>query len=279
MKNFIYLILWLVLMLMGCSNHIPTDWTPRQQNDQAVWADDSSEVAVIKLSFEEKRSNLLSSTTEQRHFKHQILVQNLDGSGQRAITQWRNYKNGQLFYMKQAGYLVVEALLESGARRFDKIALNGNEILIIETPDSDHQPCQDQTATESAKEPARVQHAVIPSPDGQQLVHIYSPECGQLTVEFLYANSLNVFDTQTMKIDEPMTATWHPGGYVIFANHKNDKAWKVTPLAPQLPVTPPNCLSPVTTSSDISLEGLQVYFEGEQLATKEMGRQRAFGCQ
>ncbi len=262
------------LILAGCGSHVAKDWTRTQQNDKVVWADDGSDVAVVVLSFEEKRGGLSDGTIDKRHLKHKILVQNLDGSGQRTITEWRDYQNGQIFYMKQAGYFVVESLLENGARRFDKIYGNGNEILIIETPDNEHKPCQDNEPVLGMPQPT-----VIPSPNGQQLAYIYSPECGFVTVEFLHANNLNIFDNQTMDVDKPMKATWHPDGYVILATNNNDKAWKITPQAPRVSITPPNCISPVTTSSEVSLERKMVYFEGDKLVTKEVGRQKAFGCQ
>jgi hypothetical protein len=276
-RSLIFVILLSGLIPAGCGSNVPKNWVLIQQNDKVVWADDGSDVAVVVLSFEEKRGSLLSGTTDKRHFKHKILVQNLDGSGQRTITQWRDYQNGQIFYMKQAGYFVVESLLENGARRFDKIYGNGNEILIIETPNNEHKPCRDKEHKPGMPQPAQVYHTVIPSPDGQQLAHVYSPECGSVTVEFLHANNLSIFDNQTINVDEPMNAMWHPDGYVILATNSN--AWKITPLAPLAPINPPNCLSPVTTSSDVSLDGIMVDFEGDKLVTKELGRQKAFGCQ
>ncbi|EDN66037.1 hypothetical protein BGP_4651 [Beggiatoa sp. PS] len=85
--------------------------------------------------------------------------------------------------------MVAESLLENGARRFDKISLNGDEILIIETPDNENQPCQEKGKTTSSNTPlfAQVHHTVIPSPNGEQLAHLYSPECKKVTVEFLHA--------------------------------------------------------------------------------------------
>jgi len=250
--------------MAGCGSQLVKEGTPQQS---VVWADDGSEVAVVGV-------RIADNSSQQHQFQHQIVVQNLDGSGQRTITEWRDYRHGRLFYMKQAGYFVVESLLDNGARRFDKMALNGNEILIIETPDNKHQPCQ------NADRRAQVDHSVIPSPDGLQLANIYSPLCGKVTVEFLHANNLNLFDNQTLDIDGPMKATWHPDGYVILATDNNSgKAWKIAPLSAPQPMTYPLCLSPVTTSSDISLEGQQVYFEGNKLITKNIGSQKAFGCQ
>jgi hypothetical protein len=296
MKTYCYLLMVILIILVGCSQRPTKPQTTAQTDPKTesssppnqpeevdnkdyphknlvVWADDSSELAVVIQNQSGDQTDL---TTPQ----HQIWVQHQDGSERRAITDWRNYQAQQIFYMKQAGYFVVESLLEKGARRFDKIALNGNEILIIETPDREHQPCRQSQAPNSAQSlPSQVEQTVIPSPDGQRLAHIYSPECGKVTVEFLYANSLNIFDNQTMTIDEAMKATWHREGYIILTNHNNDKAWKVIPAAPPLPVLPPKCLSPVTTSSDLSLEGQKVYFEGDTLMTKAVGRDKAFGCQ
>ena len=302
MKTYLYLLIMVFIILAGCSQQPPKptkpqeipktdqniesssppnplekddnkDQSPENQKNIVVWADDGSELAVVIQNQSHDQTDL---TTPQ----HQIWVQHQDGSDRHAITDWRNYQAKQIFYMKQAGYLVVESLLEKGARRFDKIDLDGNEILIIETPDSEHQPCQQSRAPNSVQSlPLQVEQTVIPSPDGQRLAHIYSPECGKVTVEFLYANSLNIFDNQTMTIDEAMKATWHRDGYIILTNYNNDKAWKVTPVAPPLPVLPPKCLSPVTTSSDLSLEGQKVSFEGDTLVTEEVGRNKAFGCQ
>ncbi len=269
--------LLMLLLLAGCSNMLFQSWTVTQRNDKVVWADDDSQVAVAILSFEEKADSLFSETTNKRHFKHKVVVQNLNSSEQHPITEWREHQSGQLFFMKQAGYFIVESLLTNGARRFDKITENGNEILIIETPDSEHRPCQDSDSAKSL--PARVHNTVIPSPDGSRLAHIYSHQCGKVTVEFLYANSLNLFDSQIMDVDEPMSAMWHVDGYIILTTIKKDKAWKVTPLAPQLPIALPKCISPITTSSEVSSEGQMAFFDGDKIATKNEKKKKAFGCQ
>ena len=151
-----------------------------QQGNQAVWADDGFEVAVVKLD------------EQSGQYKHQIIIKSPNNPEMsRVVTDWRENQTGQLFYMKQNGYLVVESFLENGARRFDKIdSSNGREILIVETPSSEYQICKDAIVKENA---AQVYQTVIPSPDGSQLAHIYSPECGKVTVEFLHANNLSLF--------------------------------------------------------------------------------------
>jgi len=275
-------------MLTGCGGEWVKKTTPppaekpqsaaQQKSDQSVvWADDGSEVAVVVLN---QKLSPTDDKTLANPLRHKIVVQNPANAAQHDITRWREAQVGQIFYMKQAGYLVVESLLENGVRRFDKIALNGNEILIIETPDNQHQPCGAPLPAKPDKlSPPRVFHTIIPSPDGHQLAHIYSPECRKVTVEFLHANNLSMIDSQTMDIDEPMRATWHPANYLILANFDNQKAWQVTPLAPPLPIMPPKCLHPTTTSSEIALDGRRVYLAQEQLMIETLGREKAFGCQ
>jgi hypothetical protein len=275
MNNYLSILFTIItLLLVGCSSNELKDWTLSQQRDQIVWADDASEVAITMQSYEEKSGGLFSSTTDKRNFKHQIVVQRPDGTGRRTITDWLDFPSGELFYMKQAGYLIVETLLENGRRQFDKISLDGKTISIFEEKQPYH-PCQGTGSTTQAQ----VNHRVIPSPDGQQLIEVYSPTCGQVTVEFLYANSLNFIDSQTFKIDQQMTALWHPNGYVILVSNKLDKAWKFAAQRPPAPIEPPHCLSPVTTSSSISLDGQQVSFEGDKMVTKPVGPQKTFGCQ
>ncbi|OQW95433.1 MAG: hypothetical protein BWK79_02535, partial [Beggiatoa sp. IS2] len=169
-KRLISISLLLFLTLVGCSagKKMLKDWTPTQYDDRVVWADDGSEVAVVTLSFEEKSGGLLSGTTDKRNFKHQIFLQNADSSGRRALTGLRDYQNGEIFYMKRSGYLIVESLVTNGTHRFDKIDLTGKEIPIVEeTSVTGYQPCSGPT--ESAHAPAtlaQIPHSVIPSPDG-----------------------------------------------------------------------------------------------------------------
>lgn len=275
-RLFVYCSLALCFWLVGCSHSAPKDWTATTEYGNLVWADDSSEVAFIQQSYEEKQSGLFGQKTDKRNVKHQILIQKPTGNEPKAVTAWRNGPMGQhLFYMKQAGYLVADLLQENDTRRFDKVGLDGKEIPIVEEQ-APYQPC-----TAADKETtAQISHSVIPSPDGLLLLEAYSPSCGKATVEFLYANNLNFIDGQTFNIDEPMTVLWHPEGYVIFTTPALDKAWKVTPYTPPVPIQPPRCLTPITTSSPTSLDGRQASFNADnQLHIEMHSRDNAFGCQ
>ena len=79
----------LVALLVGCASNT-TKFSKTSQDKHVVWADDGSEVAVI--------------TKHPDKELHKISVQNPDTGEKRDITDWRDYKSGKFFYMKQAGY-------------------------------------------------------------------------------------------------------------------------------------------------------------------------------
>ncbi len=278
MKTFHFCLILIPLVFMGCST-TPTksdvksnvkpdaksdkshataktsnsqEWKKVEQPQQVVWADDGTEVATTVLIYEEKPGANPNSPAEKRNMKHQLFVQKADGSERRALTGVREYKSGTLYYMKQAEYFVLESLLDNGARRFDKISPKGNEILIMEIPESSRLPtCPAKKGSKTA-EPLQIAQTVIPSPDGKLLANIYSPECGQVAVEFLYANNLNFIDSKMLAISEPVNALWHPEGYILLVSNGMKQAWQVTIQGQPTSTTPPRCISPVTTSSNIS---------------------------
>lgn len=304
MKTFLFWLIFIPLIFMGCST-TPTksdiksdaksdkshdtaktsdaatssqDWKKVEQPQQAVWADDGSEVATTLLIYEEKSSAGKNAPIEKRNVKHQLFVQKADGTDRRAITGVREYKSGTLYYMKQSEYFVLESLLDNGARRFDKISPKGNEILIMEIPESSRLPTCPAKKGSKTTEPLQIAQTVIPSPDGKLLANIYSPECGQVTVEFLYANNLNFIDSKMLAISEPVNALWHPEGYILLVNNGMKQAWQVTIQGQPTSTTPPRCISPVTTSSNISASGEMIYFKDKALATQKVTRENVFGC-
>ncbi|MCK5720676.1 MAG: hypothetical protein KAH84_12125 [Thiomargarita sp.] len=255
------IIVTILSLTAGCSLFQTAPSNQLQIGDRVVWANDGSDVALVKLE------------NQAGEYKHQIIIKSpTNHEISNTITGWRLHQTGQLFYMKQAGYLVVESFLENGARRFDKIDLNGNEILIVETPNN--QICKDAIAKENA---AQVYQTVIPSPDGTQLAHIYSPQCGQATVEFLHANNLSLFDNQTIDIIAPMKAQWHPDNYLLLIG--SNQTWKITPLMPPpTQISSPICGLPVTSSSNISAYGKEVVINDNQIIVKDVDIQKVFGC-
>lgn len=253
-------------------------WQKVEQPQQVVWADDGSEVATVTLMYEEKPGEG-KNATEKRNFKHQLFVQKSNGTDRRAVTGVREQKSGTLYYMKQAEYFVLESLLPNGARQFDKISPKGTEILIMEIPETSRLPTCPAKQGSKTPEPLPIAHTVIPSPDGKLLASIYSPECGQVSIEFLYANNLNFIDSKLVTVNEPVDALWHPEGYILLVSHGLKHAWQVTIQGQPTTTTPPRCISPVTTSSSISASGEMIYFKDKTLATQKVTKENTFGCQ
>lgn len=261
-------IVLLPFIVAGCSGQATKEETKdgiTQRKGQVVWAEDASEVAYSVIS-EEKQTTPEGEEKVTTH--HQLFVQNPDGTQKREVSRQRDHLSGALYYMKQAGYLVVESVSNTGARRFDRVLMNGNEILIIETPDKPRPAC----ATPS------IPQTVIPSPDGHVLASISTSDCGQVSVEFMYANNLNMIDAQTVDVAQSVTPLWHPEGYIILAAQDGTHAWKVAMKEPYKAIAYPNCTAPVTTSSNIAADGRTVSFEEDVLQVREGSKQAAFGC-
>lgn len=277
----------IVVMTLGaCSTAPPPKpdtWHTIEQSNHVAWADDNSEVAVTVLHYEQAMLGDTDAEDEnskalpQRNFSHQIFLQDLAGKQRRPLSKIRPYQNGVLYYMRQAGYLIAEAFdPQTAMQRFDKLSVDGREWLIVENNLAANRPCKDQ----DIKTAPQILHQVIPSPDGSQLLHVYSPRCGEASIEFLDAYDLNLRGAQQLLIDEPLLALWHPSGYAMLVNTTLTKAWQVTPdLSPQS-ITPPACLYPVTSSSNVSSDGRLAFFlDDGTLGLQQVAAQQQFGCQ
>lgn len=231
-----------------------------------VWADDGSEVAFVVNTHTAPPGMKGDPNT----YRHRLLAQKADGSEQRTVTPPRPYKAINLYYMKKAGYLVVESDLGDGHVKIDRIAVyDGTEIPIIETRGP--KPC-----TEGG---AYLPNRVLPSPQGDLLAHAYSNRCGEITVDFLDARNLFAQASQTLAVTQTPTLTWHPHGYLIIALPDGTTAWELRPGGSPLPAAYPPCLAPPTTSSAISARGQRLSLEGDQVRIETGDAGAAFGCQ
>jgi hypothetical protein len=106
-------------------------------------------------------------------------------------------------------------------------------------------------------------------------------DCGEVSVEFLYSNNLNVItDPVVLPIDEPVNATWHIDDYIILTNNQNTKAWAIRIDQPPESIAVPNCVAPVTSSSHITHDGRMVYLdETGTVKIRQVDAAMAFGCQ
>lgn len=261
---------WIAVLLLpiiaACSKTALKPDADSAAEGPVVWADDGSEVALAVTM----ELPPLSDTGGPR-YRHRILLQKTDGSDRRTATPPRPYRCRGIYYMKRAGYLIVESQLNNGHVRIDRISpAGGTEIPVIETRGALN-PCADSRVQ------AYIRTQVIPSPDGKLLAHAYSQACGEITVDFLDAGRLIALSSETLPIDGPARLTWHPQGHLLVALDDGRTAWLMMPGQVTLPATYPACLTPATTSSDVASNGRRAVVEGEKIRTKAGGR--AFGCQ
>lgn len=246
------------LVLLGGCAAIGTQ-TPGTGSGQAVWSDDGVEAALA-----------LPASGEDGY---QVFVQTPGNDERRPVGKLRPYPVAGLYYMRQAGYLVVESRTPDGGAKFDRLWLNGEEAPVIEALGNDL--CEGRPVNAVARP------AVIPSPDGQVLAQVYSQDCGSVTVDFLNARDLLALDGQSVEIAAPAWATWHPGGYFILAEEGTGKAWQVNVNNPPQSTAYPQCAYPPTSSSAVSSDGRKIALSGNSLEiqSQETAGARAFGCQ
>lgn len=244
------------VLLSACgSSALRPDSNPVHQ--LAVWSADGAGIAVAEPGPNDNT--------------HRIVLYDAEGKNRTPLTEQRPYRASRLYYLKDSDYLVVESLIGEQSVKFDRINLDGHEITIIETRKPAQSLCESSGVT--------VPTSVLPSPDGKLLAYIYSPACNEVTVEFLRARNLQTTDSQNLSLEQSVTPTWHPGGYLILAASDGKTAWQLTPNQEIASTLYPRCLSPQTRSAAINQDGRLVEFRDGQVQISDAGSQPAFGCQ
>jgi hypothetical protein len=248
-----------------------------------AWADDDSAIAFVILRYESKPStNPLSGTTLKRNMRHQLYIENPNGSNRRAIGGELAGQNAtELYYMKSRGY-VLSGAISPDARWFNLIRL----------------------ANGAATEVARVSNSscesrhfdVVPSPDGRYLAVLKTaPGCiatsgtasptgshsqgtDQLVVTFLDASTLAEVQSQTVTLPAwGVEWTWRPAGDFVVA--ASGTAWSLAVGRAPQSTNVPGCFSPKTTSSAWSSTGTYLGSDGLAVVVAGQNPTAAFGCQ
>lgn len=257
-------------------------WKPIAYNDRAVWSEDATAIAIVRLSYEERQSfDPLMGTTEKRNFEHQLFIRSVTAQDNRPLAPRRPHQVVTLYYMKQVGYVLVQTAIPGavGASQFYKVDIATQQVsLILDVPPLSHWSCYSSTPPEVAPPPARVDYNVIPSPTGEFLVVTQSPQCGSAKVTFLDARTLTTISEQIVSVPEFMNATWHPDNYFILAGSKYALRFEPRGQSP-LPIQIPGCIVPVTSSSDITADGRVLILTSNGLNIQPANDRRGFGCQ
>lgn len=264
-----------LLMLASCDGS-----QRRTLVDQAVWSEDSSEIAAVVMHFDEKKSNNpLDGTTLKSNFTHQYLVQKPDGSQKRILTSELPGQNAYpLFYFKQAGYILGSYLDKNTDNmlfeRYELIRLATGQVTRLNNDPYTH---------------------ILPAPDGSILAQVkYFPSACQpngsssttdachAEIEFISSMDLSrqgkkqkvVFSSR----DRVPEVTWTPAGQLLVSNGEETFSLKpgedIVNSAPR-----PACMEPPTSSARINSQGMLVYIDDNQIKTRFEPSQPKFGCQ
>lgn len=271
----------LAALAFGLTGCFPT-WQDQEMIASVAWADDDSAIAFVVLRYESKQStNPLSGTTLKRNMRHQLYVENPNGSNRRAIGGELAGQNAtELYYMKARGYFLSGAV-SPDARWFNRISATG---AVTEVARVSNSSCEGR------------HFDVVPSPDGQHLAMIKTaPGCtstsgtasptgshtqtsDQLVVTFLDASTLAEVQSQTVTLPAwGVEWTWRPAGDFVVA--ASGTAWSLAVGRAPQSTTVPGCFWPKTTSSAWSSTG--TYIGSDDLAVVVAGQNPAgaFGCQ
>lgn len=276
------LLISLMLVLTACGSVKKFTWKKVSYDNSAVWAEDASTVAVMRLSFEEKQGNPLNGTTNKRNFQHQFFSQN--EHGRQPITGLRPHQAGRFFYMKQAHYLLVEILGNPTESYFEKINLKTAQThRILNIPPISQQGCHNTITAPPVqgvpfKRPSLLSYTAIPSPTGKYIVTGFSSVCGQADIKIHLAEDLTLIQQYSLKIPEAVELIWFSDQNLVIAGAKN--AWKIEPSKPTISsTTVPNCTSPVTSSSEITADHRLLVQEQNGFKVVHRPKQMAIGCQ
>jgi hypothetical protein len=239
-------------LLAGC-------WRDSEYIDRAVWSDDGLSQAYVKLLFEESpQTHPISGTTNKRHFRHRIFVRNASGAFD-ALTGERPGQHGAfVYYLRQAGYVLIEVLESGGVRRVDLIRLETGRSVEV------------ARFTPPAGSEAHCYHSdFLPSPDGHTIALIERVAAAQstdgpgfcaggtTTVTLRSAATLAQTAQHRWAMDDWPEAVWSNANQ-LFVWSTQDGSWRVDPASGPIPQAHPTCTTPRTSSSEISLAGVMI---------------------
>ena len=197
-------------LFTGCGS-----WSSGTDFDNAVWSDDDTQVAYVKRTFKSKKE---LTHTKTKDFSIEVFVSDADGLNAKQVTGTLIGGVKDLFFMNDAGYLILGRGLEPTAANgnkvqtiiYEKIGLNGSVTKIAEATGNIAVSC-DGYSSNATSPPLRV----IPSRDGKTLAMVESTsDCNgnDMTVTFLNAATLNQIGSSMSVDTELLGEGFGPGG-------------------------------------------------------------------
>lgn len=210
-------------------------WETRQEVTRAVWSDDGLQQAYVVRTCEQ-------SGSLTRNSSWQVWAQDADGSNRQAVGEPFVAEIGpQFYFMKTAGFFVVELPESATQRRYVRMFRATGERGDI--PD----PQQDYTCFE-----------ISPSPDGNYLGVMKRLAGGdQVAGRIIFSSDLVVWGSLSKTVTGQTRSRWSTDSKFIIQDDANN-AWIVDPNNGMLPVASLSNFYPKTTSSDINAAGVQI---------------------
>lgn len=253
--NFV-LLCWLTVSVSACG------WEETRVPRSVAHADDATHQAYVMEIFDEQRDFRYENGRHMKNRRHQVYVVNPDGTGTTAVTAVREFAPApELYYMKTAGYFLLEVLEEHEdwyRNRIDIVDLNGSV-----------------RATRLIEEDITfgcTGHKTVPSPDGSIIALVLrsanpaapnSNGCANslVNVQFLDPSDLSVTSSFSWASagDWSAVVTWtSEGEFIVRTGQSTDTIVHVDVDSGPEPSDYDRCYYPKTSSSWISSTGNRI---------------------
>ena len=278
-----------VFFLVGCGTLLPAcAWQAATDWEMGVFSDDQEGIAMVRRFYQKKQE-----FAHEREKNYSFEVWTSARGTPNTKTKLSGIIEGrplQLFYFRAENYVLVGKLLgkteqepQTRIVEWSKVKEDGSETVVANL--SSNARVFSLTEGDSPL-------VVIPSPDGGTLAKLAVSSAGEVEVTFLNATDLSITGgPHSLSIAEgvrdagALKPGWLVSGGFMVRNEylPGDKGYWLFEggSAPSLTTSPgKSCLSPPTTSSEWSPEGLHVQCtpEGEVVFETDAGFSK-FGCE
>lgn len=311
MRNNISFLLSIILLVSGVMliSSCFLAWQDVDRYTWAVWAEDDSGIAYYRMNYRERRGDVIGGFFPTEDHTFRVYTADTEGGNPVQIGPERAGTPGEIYYMKGAGYLLIDEYpVEGRDSRYTVLYLDGTDVVLVE----------------DTRLPSTDLIWALPSPDGEFIavmtpeiwcpdLNDYSSDCNggeiytsldpdlkyRVGIEFYDSATLTRVDTEPRVIltDGVAEFAWLTEGVLMVAGNNSlfvvDEEHPVNSYTMDPTVTDPDaagyieqvsypedsCLYPPTTSSYISASGEAVYAEGRSFYFETDPMADVFGCE
>ncbi len=226
-------------------------WNDREAIGYVTWSDDDQAQAYQLRQYEESSyEGPFGRGTRDHHL--QVWVQSPNGAGRRALSpMWEGTAGTDFYFMRQAGYVLLDRYDGPGSRRWELVGLDGT-VRTAFTQVAGSGPAEPCTGGE-----------LLPSPDGAVIARIERVAdsgclAGTLRVTFVDADSLTDTASHEISMDRMPGTSWtRDGDFLVWTYGAG--SWRVDPVDGFVALSSdPTCVYPRTSSSALSDAGVRI---------------------